>query len=168
MPKTKKSFLYKSSRVIVRGWYWICRKIKAFLVSIYWFPYYLYSKFKYQQQAVFVNVLWDMMAIIWRRISCDHIISESLHGLVIAETYRVPSCWVEFTRHADYWPFKYLDFYESIGNVNNNSVKLYLEDCEAVSTVREHLSSWKPSSISYQELLSFFPFELSEKRQLGN
>lgn len=64
MPKTKKSFLYKSSRVIVRGWYWICRKIKAFLVSIYWFPYYLYSKFKYQQQAVFVNVLWDMMAII--------------------------------------------------------------------------------------------------------
>lgn len=53
MPKTKKSFLYKSSRVIVRGWYWICRKIKAFLVSIYWFPYYLYSKFKYQQQAVF-------------------------------------------------------------------------------------------------------------------
>lgn len=98
-------------------------------------------------------------------LSCDNIVSESLHGLVVAEAYKVPSCWVEFTKHAEYWPFKYLDFYESIENVDNSSVKLYQEDCAAMRTVREHLSNWKPSSINCQELLSFFPFDLSKKQQ---
>jgi pyruvyltransferase len=96
-------------------------------------------------------------------LSCDNIVSESLHGIIVAETYKIPSCWVEFTRHADYWPFKYLDFYESIGKVGCDSVKLYRDDCENGEVVIKSLLNWEEVSIDYQKLLSFFPFEVSEK-----
>lgn len=185
MSKTKKGSLHKNSRIIIRGGYWVYRKIKSFFVSIYWLPYYLYNKFKHQQQAVFCECLmgydgyhlkknnWgdDINLFFFELITDKRFIFIPFEQTLLKVpwySFKVPSCWVEFTKHADYWSFKYLDFYESIGNVNNNSVKLYLEDRETARTVREHLSGWRPSSINYRELLSFFPFELSKKRQLGN
>ena len=67
------------------------------------------------------------------------------------------------TRHADYWSFKYLDFYESIGKVGCDSVKLYRDDCEIGKVVVKSLLNWEEVLIDYQKLLSFFPFKLSEK-----
>ena len=96
-------------------------------------------------------------------LSCDYIVSESLHGLIVAETYKIPSCWVEFTMHAKYWSFKYLDFYESIGKSNYESVKLYQEECKMERDVTRCLLNWRNASIKYQKLLTFIPFELAEK-----
>ena len=96
-------------------------------------------------------------------LSCDYIVSESLHGLIVAETYKIPSCWVEFTMHAEYWSFKYLDFYESIGKSNDGSVKLYQEECKMEKDVTRCLLNWRNASINYQKLLTFLPFELAEK-----
>ena len=42
----------------------------------------------------------------------EFVVSESLHGLIVAEAYGVPSVWVELTEHPDWWSFKYNDFYE--------------------------------------------------------
>lgn len=47
-------------------------------------------------------------------LSCDFIVSSSLHGLILAETYSIPSLWIQVSDKIRGGEFKYLDFYESI------------------------------------------------------
>lgn len=101
--------------------------------------------------------------IIDKILSCDNIVSESLHGLIVAETYHVPSVWVEFDAHVDYWSFKYLDFYESIGKYNEHS--LMLKPNEDVKFIVEHaLAKWEEANIDYSKLLSYFPFPVCRNK----
>ena len=93
--------------------------------------------------------------------SSSFVISESLHGLIVAETYNIPCIWVEFINHNtpqfnDDWSFKYRDFYKSIGKYNMTSIKLYegYDFCELLKLKDE----WSPGTIDYAKLLEDFPF----------
>ena len=95
--------------------------------------------------------------------SSSCVISESLHGLIVAETYGIPNIWAEFIDHTtgefnQDWSFKFRDFYESIGKHNMSSFKLYkgydfddlLRTCD----------NWHPGKIDYAQLLDDFPFTI--------
>lgn len=84
------------------------------------------------------------------------VISESLHGLIVAETYNIPSVWVDFISHPDYWNFKYEDFYGSIGK--KESI-IEIRKVEDVDAALEKVRKWEKGNIDYQELKNLFPFE---------
>lgn len=96
------------------------------------------------------------------------ILSESLHGIIISETYNIPCIWVEFTDHSpdkiiwgaqyDDWSFKFRDFYESIGKHDMKSIKLY----EGIDfdVLLEEKRRWRPGKIDYEKLLGYFPFKI--------
>ena len=91
------------------------------------------------------------------------VISESLHGLIVAESYGIPSIWVEFIDHTTGkfnpdWSFKFRDFYESIGKHNMTSIKLY-EGYDFNSLLKER-DNWQPGRIDYAQLLEDFPFSI--------
>ena len=94
--------------------------------------------------------------------SSSFVISESLHGLIVAETYGIPSVWAEFIEHKPgrfnaEWSFKFRDFYESIGKHNMTSLKLYEGfSFDELLRMRE---SWQPGEIDYTKLLEAFPFK---------
>lgn len=89
--------------------------------------------------------------------SCKFIISESLHGLIVAETYGIPNVWVECKVHPDYWDFKFEDYFESIGK-SESIIKLQNE----IDYIRieEKISTWRKGEIDYCKLLSLFPFPI--------
>ena len=96
------------------------------------------------------------------------VMSESLHGLIVSETYNVPCLWVEFSDlrmgffHSNNdWNFKFRDFYESIGKHNMSSLKLY----EGVNfpELLTAKDEWKPGNINYDDLLQQFPFEIKSE-----
>lgn len=99
----------------------------------------------------------------WREVVdkiCESklVVSESLHGLIAAETYGIPSVWVEFIEHPTDWDFKFLDFYESIGKFSMESIKLYQKrNWEVVTDAGKR---WKRGSIDYKTLLEIFPFKI--------
>ena len=48
--------------------------------------------------------------------SCDLIFSSSLHGLILADAYKIPNVWTQFYFQVN--PFKYHDYFMSVGRVN--------------------------------------------------
>lgn len=93
-------------------------------------------------------------------LQCKIIVSESLHGLILAEGYGIPSVWVEFVPHhlPWEWEFKFLDFYQSIGKNSPKCYKLY--NADETDNILDKAGIWKPGVIDYDSMLSAFPFEL--------
>ena len=87
----------------------------------------------------------------------EFVVSESLHGLIVAEAYGVPSVWVEFIEHPSWWSFKYNDFYESVNKFGEESIKLY-ENCD-LNQITQKAGEWKRGSIDYRKMIEAFPFD---------
>lgn len=60
-----------------------------------------------------ISILDDPKAYITTMLSCEMIVSSSLHALVLADAYGIPSLWVELDDTAG--QFKFHDYYRSIG-----------------------------------------------------
>lgn len=101
----------------------------------------------------------DWKSVIDKIVSCEIVISESLHGLIVAETYGIANIWVEFVKHPNYWNFKYEDYFESIDK-KDKIIQLHNEG--DIFEILELAKQWKKSDIDYCKLLSYFPFELKK------
>jgi len=44
--------------------------------------------------------------------SCEYILSSSLHGLIISDSYRIPNLWMKFSNKLDGGDFKFFDYYK--------------------------------------------------------
>ena len=89
----------------------------------------------------------------WREVigaltECRRVISSSLHGIIIAETYGVPAVWL---RPRQEMTVKYYDYYLSTGR-----------RIEPAETVEEALRREPPPlpKFNYESMLSAFPREL--------
>ncbi len=47
-------------------------------------------------------------------VSCDYIISSSLHGLIISDSYGIPNRWIQFSDKIYGGNFKYLDYFSAV------------------------------------------------------
>lgn len=46
--------------------------------------------------------------------SCEHILSSSLHGLIVSDAYQIPNCWIKLSGRIPGGYFKYLDYASSV------------------------------------------------------
>lgn len=72
----------------------------------------------------FISIIRDMtnpFEIIDEIVSCENIISSSLHGLILADVYKIPNLWVCFEGYEKN-TYKYLDYYESISSQTDHYV----------------------------------------------
>ena len=106
---------------------------------------------KFDADIISMSEYTNWTDIIDRIVGAKFVISESLHGLIVAEAYGIPCVWVEFQKHPEYWNFKFEDFYESIGKMGEQIIKLYLNEYEDI--VYEKIHSWKKSDIDYTGIL---------------
>ena len=89
--------------------------------------------------------------------SAKFVVSESLHGLIVAEAYGIPNVWVEFKDHPDYWDFKYNDFYASI---NKTRKRIKLQEKPDFGDIQAQINTWEKGEIPYNKILSHFPFDI--------
>ena len=99
----------------------------------------------------------------WRDVidaiaNSDFVISSSLHGLIVAEAYGIPSLWVEFSdKILGRW-FKYIDFYESIGKKNMKPVRI--NKGQDLASLMQFKTQWSQGSVNVKPLIESCPFPI--------
>lgn len=90
-------------------------------------------------------------------LSCETIASSSLHGLIMSHAFNIPNVWVEFRGGESRDPFKYNDFFSSIGKT---ATPILLDKDFDVSRIDASLAKWTPGSIDLNPLIQSAPFKL--------
>jgi len=76
---------------------------------------------------------------------CEIILSSSLHGLIIADSYQIPNLWVRFTDYTDGGGFKYADYY---GGICRSPKCLDLTKEFDVELISNELAGWMPPVVN--------------------
>jgi hypothetical protein len=77
-----------------------------------------------QEGVVVVDILSDGLKVIEQIRDSEVVISESLHGLVFAESFSKPSVWISRHIGDSNWDFKFLDWYSTTGTPNVRPVSI--------------------------------------------
>lgn len=88
-------------------------------------------------------------------LSCEYILSSSLHGIIIADAYKIPNIWISLTNneHPDN-NFKFKDYYLSVGKDINLP---YMIADTKLSQINEELNNYSEIDIDLNKLLSVCP-----------
>lgn len=99
----------------------------------------------------------DWKEVVDEICSCECVISSSLHGLIVADTYNIPNIWAEFVyAHPDY--YKYMDYFASVGRDELYPLQVY----EALDKVNEVIDNYMELSIIKHlrdDLINSMPWE---------
>ena len=115
---------------------------------------------KFKAQFIQVRGYKDWREFVDNICSCDYVISSSLHGLIIAEAYGIPSVWVKFGEYIDGWDFKFIDFYESLEKYNVSPIIINeREEKIKIREVENLIDKWEPSTVDFTPLLDVCPFK---------
>lgn len=83
-------------------------------------PHYTQRRSKeLQQWAKAAGALWidptgGVEDVVGKISSCESIVSSSLHGLIVADSYGIPNCWMNKSGHRGY-DFKFADYASGVG-----------------------------------------------------
>ncbi len=88
-------------------------------------------------------------------LSCKNIISSSLHGIIIADAYKIPNVWVSLTNseHPDS-NFKFKDYFLSVGKNTEEPIEVF-NKCIADNM----LQTFTPPHIDLDKLLNTCPLK---------
>ena len=90
--------------------------------------------------------------------SCQLILSSSLHGLIISESYGIPNIWMKVSDSIRGGSFKYLDYYESI-NIHDAEPYVFSGN-ESIEGLLKLSSKYKKGNIDLKPLIDASPFEI--------
>lgn len=118
------------------------------------------SQFRYSSDVLLIDVKQQPETFLDQLSSCDYVLSSSLHGLILSDTYGIPNLWVTFSNKIIGGNFKFLDYYSTTSS--NISAALDISNEQALLNVIasiENLCSIKPYKYDKQTLLNAFPFD---------
>lgn len=68
-------------------------------------------------KALYINPTENVKDVIYKISSCHGVISSSLHGLIVADSYGIPCVWLNIKSHDEH-EFKFKDYCSGIGRAN--------------------------------------------------
>lgn len=117
---------------------------------------------KLQQEGVKLIDMTDYSD--WHQIiddicSCESIISSSLHGLIVADAYRVPNIWVTIGGNLLGGTFKFLDYFSSVNRTDEEPIPLkkLLSD----SMLESELAKYRYIDFNPRPLIEAAPWPLN-------
>lgn len=99
------------------------RIIKKYKVGI--IPHYVDIDLEFLktiEDSVVIDVRQDPESFIDELLKCEYVISSSLHGLILADSYAIPNKWVTFSDKITGGSFKFRDYYSTTDKPDEDCV----------------------------------------------
>lgn len=111
-------------------------------------------------RSTIINILSDTQDFLHDVAACDFVVSSSLHGLVVADAFRIPNAWIELSDAVRGARFKFHDYY-SVFDINAPEV-YRLQNINA-QTLEAITGSYRRDNLQgiQKELLAAFPYSRS-------
>ena len=74
---------------------------------------------QYYDNSIVINLRDDPMTVFEQIASCENVVSSSLHGLIIADSFRIPNLHIKVTNNMLGDGYKYADYYSCYGLPDN-------------------------------------------------
>lgn len=89
--------------------------------------------------------------------ACEFILSSSLHGIILADTYEIPNVWIKLSDRVLGGGFKFLDYFHSVGK-DDIIAPLVLDHVVPVDELIEKKKDWRRIEIDLDKLMEVCPF----------
>jgi pyruvyltransferase len=118
----------------------------------------LINKFKGIEDILIIDIESDTMNVVNYILSCEKIASSSLHGIIVADAYDIPSIWVKFSDKVKGKGFKFEDYFESIKR--NDKEPLIIDNNSNLDDIYNKFSKSK-INIDLDKLYDSCPFKVN-------
>ena len=98
----------------------------------------------------------DPLHVVNDILRCNKIVSSSLHGIIVSQSYGIPSAWVEFSDFIRGDKSKYYDYFLSTAQGS----EMEPHDLRSMDLRFDNLTFLDEYRYSYDALLSSFPYDL--------
>lgn len=111
--------------------------------------------FKNQPEVKIIDIENSINNVVDQICSCRYIASSSLHGIIMADAYNIPSTWLKFSEGVVGSGFKFRDYFASVGRTDEMPLKVNNK-----TTIDDIISSIHNCKISIDldELIDACPF----------
>jgi len=156
-PKTRKRLLelgYKVPKVygdpglLTNLFYQPKNIVKKFKVGV--IPHYvdyneIKENYKNENEVLVINLMCNSVEeVIDKMLSCEKIISTSLHGVIVAHSYKIPALWLKYSDKLAGDDVKFYDYYESV-EINYPLAKYFQYD--SLDTLKEVFENYRTKEL---------------------
>jgi len=115
---------------------------------------------QFKDDVPIIDVRQPLETVLNAITSCRHIVSSSLHGVIVAETMGRRGCWAKFSDKLTGDDTKFHDFYESV-NLTAPSPLMLDDQSPSPAALRDAVNEqWRPMTFDPRPLLGAAPFSL--------
>jgi pyruvyltransferase len=114
------------------------------------------SDFQDDPDVLIIDIQSGIHRVIDQICSCRKVVSSSLHGIIAADAYGVPSKWLELSDNVSGNGFKFYDYFSSVGRTNEKAIKL--NDDTSIDDLLDEFDHYK-LDFNADELWNACPFK---------
>lgn len=92
-------------------------------------------------------------------VSCDHILSSSLHGLIVSDSYNIPNTWIGFSDKLAGGNYKFYDYFSSVQRSETKKLIASLRNLEDLLQTQDKKNN---AIVDFESILASAPFPLKQ------
>ncbi|RAZ49947.1 polysaccharide pyruvyl transferase family protein [Campylobacter hyointestinalis] len=113
--------------------------------------------YKNNTNSTIINVLEEPLSVLTKIAQCECIVSTSLHGLIIADSFNIPNQWIHISMLGGEH-FKFFDYYSSF-DIEPKAIDLNTEALPSIDDIKANYKITPKMVLKKQnELIKSFPY----------